>query len=249
MLRGTADQVGQAAEIVKQRVDPDSHHQSAPAYQAPKQYGQPNYDLGPYNPVPAPAPVPYGYPPAMPPYGMPPPPQHMPQGGMYYPGPGQPDQKPPGAYDPYGQQQGYAGSMQQIQQLQQAYGQPQYGQPPYGQPQYGQPQYGQPQYAQPDPYGGYQQGYGAPPAGKPPGAAPLPGGQSEVKITVPNGTVGLLVGKSGATVKQIQEQSGAKVNISQIVTGPLRDVTIIGSGDQIAQAQSMIQQIVAGARN
>ena len=37
----------------------------------------------------------------------------------------------------------------------------------------------------------------------------------KVKIIVPNTTAGLIIGKAGATIKQIMENSGAKVQLSQ----------------------------------
>ena len=36
-----------------------------------------------------------------------------------------------------------------------------------------------------------------------------------MKIIVPNTTAGLIIGKGGATIKQIMESSGAKVQLSQ----------------------------------
>ena len=36
-----------------------------------------------------------------------------------------------------------------------------------------------------------------------------------MKIIVPNTTAGLIIGKGGATIKQIMENSGAKVQLSQ----------------------------------
>ncbi|PNI96919.1 NOVA1 isoform 7, partial [Pan troglodytes] len=38
---------------------------------------------------------------------------------------------------------------------------------------------------------------------------------NQVKIIVPNSTAGLIIGKGGATVKAIMEQSGAWVQLSQ----------------------------------
>jgi RNA-binding protein Nova len=37
----------------------------------------------------------------------------------------------------------------------------------------------------------------------------------KVKIIVPNTTAGLIIGKAGATIKQMMESSGAKVQLSQ----------------------------------
>jgi far upstream element-binding protein len=49
-------------------------------------------------------------------------------------------------------------------------------------------------------------------------------GQSHIKVAVPNNDVGLIIGKGGATIKSIQERSGANV---QIPTGPDADNPMI----------------------
>jgi predicted PilT family ATPase len=53
----------------------------------------------------------------------------------------------------------------------------------------------------------------------------------QVKILVPNSTAGMIIGKSGNYIKQIKEESGAYIQISQKskeINLPERCVTIAG---------------------
>ena len=53
----------------------------------------------------------------------------------------------------------------------------------------------------------------------------------QVKVLVPNSTAGMIIGKSGNYIKQIKEDSGAYVQISQKakeINLPERCVTIAG---------------------
>ncbi len=53
----------------------------------------------------------------------------------------------------------------------------------------------------------------------------------QVKILVPNSTAGMIIGKGGAYIRQIKEESGAYVQISQKskdMNLPERCVTIAG---------------------
>lgn len=67
---------------------------------------------------------------------------------------------------------------------------------------------------------------------------------TSVKILVPNSTAGMIIGKGGGYIKQIKEESGAYVQISQKCTQdlslPERCVTIIGELDNIRKACAMI---------
>lgn len=67
---------------------------------------------------------------------------------------------------------------------------------------------------------------------------------TSVKILVPNSTAGMIIGKGGNYIKQIKEDSGAYVQISQKCTQdlslPERCVTIIGELDNIRKACAMI---------
>lgn len=57
----------------------------------------------------------------------------------------------------------------------------------------------------------------------------------QVKILVPNSTAGMIIGKSGAYIKQIKEESGSYVQISQKprdITLQERCITIIGDTEK-----------------
>lgn len=73
---------------------------------------------------------------------------------------------------------------------------------------------------------------------------------NSVKILVPNSTAGMIIGKGGSYIKQIKEESGAYVQISQKCTQdlslPERCVTIIGELDNIRKACAMILAAAAG---
>lgn len=65
----------------------------------------------------------------------------------------------------------------------------------------------------------------------------------QVKIVVPNSTAGLIIGKGGAMIKSIMEQSGSRVQISQKsdgITLSERVITISGEGDNNRKAMSFI---------
>lgn len=66
---------------------------------------------------------------------------------------------------------------------------------------------------------------------------------TSIKILVPNSTAGMIIGKGGSYIKQIKEESGAYVQISQKCTDlslPERCVTIVGELDNIRKACAMI---------
>lgn len=65
----------------------------------------------------------------------------------------------------------------------------------------------------------------------------------QVKILVPNSTAGMIIGKAGAFIKQIKEESGSYVQISQKpkdITLQERCVTIIGEKENNKIACKMI---------
>ena len=66
---------------------------------------------------------------------------------------------------------------------------------------------------------------------------------TSIKILVPNSTAGMIIGKGGSYIKQIKEDSGAYVQISQKCADlslPERCVTIVGELDNIRRACAMI---------
>uniref|UniRef100_A0A0D9VDX6 K Homology domain-containing protein n=1 Tax=Leersia perrieri TaxID=77586 RepID=A0A0D9VDX6_9ORYZ len=87
-----------------------------------------------------------------------------------------------------------------------------------------------PQYSS---YGGYSQG-----------------GTSK-KIEIPNGRVGVIIGKSGETIKNLQLQSGAKIQVTRdldaLPGSQTRPVELSGTPDQISRAEELINEVLAEA--
>lgn len=102
------------------------------------------------------------------------------------------------------------------------------------------PQSYTPQPAYPPSYGS-----GPPP---PPQAAPMgvAGGDENLQIMVPDKTVGLIIGRGGENVKELQNKSRAKINITterESVNG-MRPINILGSRPAVEEAKRLIFQIV-----
>ena len=71
-------------------------------------------------------------------------------------------------------------------------------------------------------------------------------GEDTTQILVPNRTVGLIIGRGGETIRDIQEKSGCHVNIvgeERSVNGK-RPVNLIGSPSATAYATRLIEQVV-----
>lgn len=69
---------------------------------------------------------------------------------------------------------------------------------------------------------------------------------NQVKILIPNTTAGLLIGKGGAYIKQIKDESGAFVQISSKQTElPERIVTIDGDAESRNKALSLVVKKIA----
>ncbi|KAF2173104.1 hypothetical protein M409DRAFT_62723 [Zasmidium cellare ATCC 36951] len=71
-------------------------------------------------------------------------------------------------------------------------------------------------------------------------------GEASTQVMVPDKTVGLIIGRGGETVKDLQERSGCHVNIvgeNKSVNG-LRPVNLIGSERATAMAKELILEIV-----
>ncbi|KAF2862568.1 hypothetical protein K470DRAFT_255860 [Piedraia hortae CBS 480.64] len=71
-------------------------------------------------------------------------------------------------------------------------------------------------------------------------------GEASTQIMVPDRTVGLIIGRGGETIKDVQEKSGCHVNIvgeNKSVNG-LRPVNLIGSEAATAKAKELILEIV-----
>jgi len=71
-------------------------------------------------------------------------------------------------------------------------------------------------------------------------------GENSVQIMVPDRTVGLIIGRGGETIRDLQERSGCHVNIvgeNKSVNG-LRPVNLIGTPQAAAKAKELILEIV-----
>lgn len=75
---------------------------------------------------------------------------------------------------------------------------------------------------------------------------PLREGEDTMQIMVPDRTVGLIIGRGGETIRDLQERSGCHVNIvaeHKSVNG-LRPVNLIGTQQAAAHAKDLIMEIV-----
>ncbi|KAK3120843.1 hypothetical protein QOZ80_8BG0642480 [Eleusine coracana subsp. coracana] len=77
------------------------------------------------------------------------------------------------------------------------------------------------------------------------------GQETSRKIEVPNSKVGVLIGKAGETIKNLQMSSGAKIQITKDVdadsTAPTRPVELVGSLESIDKAEQLIKSVIAEA--
>lgn len=69
------------------------------------------------------------------------------------------------------------------------------------------------------------------------------------KIEIPNIRVGVIIGKSGETIKYLQLQSGAKIQVTRDteadLNSPTRSVELMGTPEQIAKAEQLINDVLA----
>ena len=71
-------------------------------------------------------------------------------------------------------------------------------------------------------------------------------GEDASQIMVPDRTVGLIIGRGGETIRDLQERSGCHVNIvgEQKSVNGLRPVNLIGTPQAAAMAKDLIMEIV-----
>jgi len=66
-----------------------------------------------------------------------------------------------------------------------------------------------------------------------------------VQMSVANHMVGLIIGRSGENIKNIQQQTGAKIQIDKDTGAPQRNMTISApSEQQVAHARQLVEQIM-----
>ncbi|KAL0323770.1 UNVERIFIED_CONTAM: Far upstream element-binding protein 2 [Sesamum calycinum] len=86
--------------------------------------------------------------------------------------------------------------------------------------------------------------------GVPQSASPGYPGQNK-KIEIPNGRVGVIIGKGGETIKYLQLQSGAKIQVTRDMdadpNSATRGVELMGTPDQIAKAEQLINDVLSEA--
>lgn len=91
-------------------------------------------------------------------------------------------------------------------------------------------------------------GMGGPPGGMggPPGGGG-PGGKNSVEIMIPGPKVGLIIGKGGETIKQLQEKSGAKMVVIQDGPGQELEKPLVISGDpqKVEYAKQLVYDLIA----
>ncbi|XP_015884471.1 uncharacterized protein LOC107420113 [Ziziphus jujuba] len=73
------------------------------------------------------------------------------------------------------------------------------------------------------------------------------------RIDIPNGRVGVIIGKGGETIKYLQLQSGAKIQVTRDMdadlNSPTRMVELMGTPEQISKAEQLINDVLAGAES
>ncbi|CAJ1973523.1 unnamed protein product [Sphenostylis stenocarpa] len=73
------------------------------------------------------------------------------------------------------------------------------------------------------------------------------------KIDIPNGRVGVIIGKSGETIKYLQLQSGAKIQVTRDMdadpNSTTRTVELMGTTEAIASAEKLINEVLAEAES
>ncbi|GJX84505.1 K homology domain-containing protein [Tanacetum coccineum] len=77
-------------------------------------------------------------------------------------------------------------------------------------------------------------------------------GNPRKTIDIPNGRVGVIIGKSGETIKYLQAQCEAKIQVTRDMdadpNSQIRGVELTGSLESIAKAKEMIRDVLAKAR-
>ncbi|KAL7746654.1 PAB1 binding protein [Sorochytrium milnesiophthora] len=67
----------------------------------------------------------------------------------------------------------------------------------------------------------------------------LTGAEYQLRILMDSSIVGVIIGRNGLNIKEIRDQSGARINISSKTPDPERIMTIIGTIDVVAKATAL----------
>lgn len=100
--------------------------------------------------------------------------------------------------------------------------------------------------------GGGSSSSGASSAAVAAGLNPVPAPGGGVMISVPNESVGLVIGRQGATIKLLESHTGVKIQIAKECpanTPNIRPITLIGSQHAIESARQMIQAKVLAVQS
>ncbi|KAL6533996.1 hypothetical protein OROHE_013829 [Orobanche hederae] len=85
--------------------------------------------------------------------------------------------------------------------------------------------------------------------GGPPQSASYGYPGSSKKVEIPNVRVGVIIGKGGETIKYLQMQSGAKIQVTRDMdadpNSSTRAVELMGTPDQIAKAEELINDVLS----
>ncbi|KAF9611416.1 hypothetical protein IFM89_032085 [Coptis chinensis] len=72
---------------------------------------------------------------------------------------------------------------------------------------------------------------------------------SSKKIDIPNGKVGVIIGRAGDTIKSLQLQSGARIQVDKDTEvdpySQIRGVQLFGTPEQISRAEQLIKDVIA----
>ncbi|KAJ8450826.1 hypothetical protein Cgig2_032451 [Carnegiea gigantea] len=72
---------------------------------------------------------------------------------------------------------------------------------------------------------------------------------SSKKIVIPNAKVGVIIGRGGDMIKNLQQRSGARIQITRDAdadpTSLTRDVELVGTQEQISRAEELINEVIA----
>uniref|UniRef100_A0A7C8ZA53 K Homology domain-containing protein n=1 Tax=Opuntia streptacantha TaxID=393608 RepID=A0A7C8ZA53_OPUST len=72
---------------------------------------------------------------------------------------------------------------------------------------------------------------------------------SSKKIIIPNAKVGVIIGRGGDMIKNLQQRSGARIQITRDAdadpTSLTRDVELMGTQEQISRAEELINEVIA----
>ncbi|CAL1389995.1 unnamed protein product [Linum trigynum] len=95
-----------------------------------------------------------------------------------------------------------------------------------------------------------EKGFSSAPSSVPASYGSFMGGTSK-RIEIPNGRVGVIIGKSGETIKFLQAKSGAKIQVTRDLdadpNSPTRAVELVGTPEQIETAERLINDVLAEA--